>query len=62
MKPKFLTVDDLIHELGIGRTTAYQIIKKMKHSKLGRRILVAEEDLLEYLRTQNAGRTTDSKN
>ena len=62
MKPKFLTVEDITRDLGIGRTTAYQLIRKINHTKIGRRILVAEEDLLEYLRTQNAGRTTDNKN
>lgn len=62
MKPKFLTVEDITRDLGIGRTTAYQLISKINHTKIGRRILVAEEDLLEYLRTQNADRTTDNKN
>ena len=49
MKPKFLTVEDITRELGIGRTTAYQLIRKINHTKIGRRILVAEEDLLDYL-------------
>ena len=62
MKSRFMTVQDLTHELGISRTTAYQLIRKINHTKIGRRILVAEEDLLEYLRTQNAGKTTDNKN
>ena len=46
---KLLTVEDLTKELGIGRTTAYQIARQIKHSKVGRRILIAEEDLLDYL-------------
>ncbi len=49
MKSRFMTVQDLTHELGISRTTAYQLIRKINHTKIGRRILVAEEDLLEYL-------------
>ena len=49
MKPKFLTVEDITRDLGIGRTTAYQLIRKINHTKIGRRILVAEEDLLDYL-------------
>ena len=49
MKPNFLTVEDITRELGIGRTTAYQLIRKINHTKIGRRILVAEEDLLDYL-------------
>ena len=46
---KLLTVEDLTKGLGIGRTTAYQIARQIKHSKVGRRILIAEEDLLDYL-------------
>ena len=49
MKPKFLTVEDITRELGIERTTAYQLIRKINHTKICRRILVAEEDLLDYL-------------
>ena len=49
MNSRFMTVQDLTLELGISRTTAYQLIRKINHIKIGRRILVAEEDLLEYL-------------
>ena len=49
MKSRFMTVQDVIQELGISRTSAYQLIRKMNHTKVGRRILIAEEDLLEYL-------------
>ena len=49
MKSRFMTVQDVIQELGISRTTAYQIARQIKHTKVGRRILIAEEDLLEYL-------------
>ena len=49
MKSRFMTVQDVIQELGISRTTAYQIVRQIKHSKVGRRILIAEDDLLEYL-------------
>ena len=58
---KLLTVDDLKDYLGISRATAYKLIHNVKYIKVGRRILVAEEDLLEYLqqiteneKTQNA--------
>ena len=54
--PKLLTVEDLTKELGISRTTAYQIVRQIKHSKVGRRILIAEEDLLEYLHQNSQGR------
>ncbi len=67
MKPKFLTVEDITRDLGIGRTTAYQLIRKINHTKIGRRILVAEEDLLDYLSNhteiqQNTKKTNNNKN
>jgi excisionase family DNA binding protein len=49
MKSRFMTVQDLTQELGISRTSAYQLIRKVNHTRIGRRILVTEEDLLEYL-------------
>ena len=50
MTTKLLTIDDLCQTLGIGKTTAYQLVKQMKHVKIGRRILVPEEDLEAYIR------------
>lgn len=61
MKPKFLTVEDITRELGIGRTTAYQLIRKINHTKIGRRILIAEEDLLEYLNSHTEFRQKENK-
>ena len=61
MKPNFLTVEDITRELGIGRTTAYQLIRKINHTKIGRRILVAEEDLLEYLSNHTISDRTQKK-
>ena len=64
--PKLLTVEDLTKELGISRTTAYQIARQIKHSKVGRRILIAEEDLLDYLHkhaeVQNNANQTQNNN
>ena len=48
--PKLLTIDDICRELGIGRTTAYQLVRRIRHTKVGRRILVEETELLDYLR------------
>ncbi|MBQ2404886.1 MAG: helix-turn-helix domain-containing protein, partial [Lachnospiraceae bacterium] len=45
MSKKYYTVEDLIQTLGIGRTTAYQLVKKLNHTRIGRRILITEEDL-----------------
>ena len=50
---KLLTVEDLTNYLGISRAMAYKMIREMKHTKIGRRFLVAEEDLQDYLQ-QNA--------
>ncbi|MBR4961741.1 MAG: helix-turn-helix domain-containing protein [Clostridia bacterium] len=60
--PKLLTVEDLTKELGISRTTAYQIARQIKHSKVGRRILIAEEDLLEYLAQNTQFQQDNTKN
>ena len=50
---KLLTIEDITQLLGIGRTTAYKLVRKMKHIKIGRRILVDEADLLDYIRTNS---------
>lgn len=49
MTTKLLTIEDLCRSLGIGKTTAYQLVKQMKHVKIGRRILVPEAELLSYI-------------
>ena len=49
MSKKYYTVEDLIQTLGIGRTTAYQLVKKLNHIRIGRRLLISEEDLQSYL-------------
>ena len=46
MIPKLLTIEDIINALGVGRGTAYKIAKAIKHTKVGRRILVEEQELL----------------
>jgi excisionase family DNA binding protein len=58
MIPKLLTVEDISALLGIGKATTYQLVRKMKHVKVGRRILVSETDLMEYLEA-NAHTTTN---
>lgn len=63
--PKLLTIEDICHELGIGRTTAYKFVRQIKHAKVGRRILVSEDDLFTYIRKnpdirQNSEHTADS--
>jgi excisionase family DNA binding protein len=62
MKNRFMTVQDMTQELGISRTTAYQLIKKIKHTKIGRRLLVTEEDLLDYLHNHTEVRNSLNQN
>ena len=59
--PKLLTVDDLRTQLSLSRTTAYQLVHQIKHTKIGRRILVAEEDLQEYLKQNSTSEKNNSK-
>ena len=47
--PKLFTIEDLTKELYISRNTAYKLARQMKHNKIGRRILISEDDLREYL-------------
>lgn len=60
MLPKLLTVEELSALLGIGKATMYQLIRKMKHIKVGRRILVSETDLIEYLEANSHNNATES--
>lgn len=58
-----LSVEEVAHHLGIGRTTAYSLVHQIKHLKVGRRILIAEEDLLAYLdRAAKTDESTPNKN
>jgi excisionase family DNA binding protein len=49
MKNKLLTIEEICAELGIGKTTAYKLIKNIKHVKIGRKILVPENELEAYV-------------
>ena len=61
MKNKLLTIEEICAELGIGKNTAYKLVKNMKHVKIGRRILVSEKELQEYVdRLQNGNQTYTS--
>ena len=60
MLPKLLTVEEISTLLEISKATTYQLIRKMKHVKVGRRILVSEHDLIEYLEVNSHNNTTES--
>lgn len=49
MTDQLLTIEELCSRLGIGKNTAYQLAKSIKHIKIGRRLLVSEQDLNDYL-------------
>ena len=49
---KYLTMEDLKQILGISRTTAYQLVHQIRHTKIGRRILIAEEDLNDFIQSK----------
>lgn len=51
MNQNLLTIDDICHELGIGRTTAYKLLKKkkIKSCKIGSRLIVTKEELKRYI-------------
>ena len=51
MNKDFLTVNDLCDELGIGKNTAYKLIKekKIKSAKFGRRHLIHCDEVKRYI-------------
>lgn len=51
MNPNLLTIDDICQELGIGRSTAYKLLKKkkIKSCKIGSRLIVKKEELERYI-------------
>ena len=49
MSKKLLNIEDICNLLGIGKNTAYQLVKSIPHIKIGRRILVREDDLEKYI-------------
>ena len=51
MNKDLLTVDDLCNELGIGKNTGYNLIKKniIKSKKIGKRYLVHRSELGKYI-------------
>ena len=50
---KFLTVSELCSELRISKTTAYKLLQNnsIKSLKLGKKILIDQEDLNDYIKS-----------
>lgn len=53
MNENLLTVNDICYELGIGKTTAYKLIKdkKIKSGRIGQKIVVHRKDLKKYIKS-----------
>ena len=51
MNKDFLTINDVCNELGIGKNTAYKLIKdkKIKAAKFGRRYLIHCDELKRHI-------------
>ncbi len=54
MNKDLLTIEDICHELGIGRSTAYKLLKKkkIKSCKIGSRLVVKRKALERYIDEQ----------
>ena len=52
MKTKLLTIEEICAELGVGKNTAYKLVRNMKYVKIGRRILVPEDELEAYVKRE----------
>lgn len=54
MNQNLLTVPNLCSELGIGKTTAYKLIKekKIKSTKIGNKIVIHRNELERYIAKQ----------
>ena len=53
MISKLLTIEDIARILGVGKTTAYQLVRDMNYTKIGRRILVTEQALEDYIQSHS---------
>lgn len=51
MGKDYYTVSDLCRKLGIGKTTAYKLIKdkKIRSGRIGKKIVIRKSDLKRYM-------------
>lgn len=56
MNKNLLTIEDICRELGIGRSTAYKLLKKkkIKSCKIGSRLVVTKDALKKYIEKQTS--------
>lgn len=55
--PRLLTVPEVGRYLRISRSTAYQLVQNgsIRHSRIGRRVVVTEEAVVEFIRRREDG-------
>ena len=54
--PLTLRVEDLMHVLGIGRNTAYELVRsgQIRSVKIGRQLRIPKQALIDYLTTSRS--------
>ena len=54
--PLALRVEDLMHVLGIGRNTAYELVRsgQIRSVKIGRQLRIPKQALIDYLTTSRS--------
>ena len=60
--PDVLTIDDLQSALGVGRSTAYRLIRNgdIRHLRIGKTIKIPRRYLVEYIHKACYNRGTDN--
>ena len=53
MIAKLLTVAEVAHVLGVSKATAYTLVREMDYTRIGRRILVTERALENYIQNKS---------
>ena len=61
MISKLLTVVEVAHVLGVSKATAYTLVREMDYTRIGRRILVTERALENYIQNNSAYSKKKSK-
>ena len=49
MTNSFMTIDEICNYLNIGKNYSYQLAKKLRHIKIGRKLMVPREDVEKYI-------------
>jgi excisionase family DNA binding protein len=49
MLDQFMTIEEICEYLSIGRNSAYNLAKKMRYIKFGKRLMVPKADVEQYI-------------